>query len=326
MNSFGRKFCVQIFGESHGSSVGIVVDGCPPGIPLAAADFTADLERRKAGAAGTTPRKEDDLPQLISGCFNGYTTGAPVTVLFANNNTRSADYTDIKDTPRPGHADFVLAKKFKGYNDYRGGGHSSGRLTVALVAAGVIAKKILQQQAVHIEAWLAEAGGSSNIEEAIAAAIADQDSIGGIVSCKINGLPAGLGSPFFDSAESVLSHILFAIPAVKGVSFGSGFEAAAMKGSTHNDAITDSAGTTATNYAGGINGGITNGNELYFRIAVKPTSSTPKEQYTWNSKTDQVQPFTVKGRHDLCVALRVPVVAEAAAAIALADLLLLEQA
>lgn len=323
MNSFGRIFRVHIFGESHGPAVGVTIDGCPAGIPLSAEDFEKDIERRKAGAAGTTPRKEDDTPEILSGVFNNITTGAPITIIFRNNNTRSADYEALRATPRPGHADFVLHKKFDGYNDYRGGGHSSGRLTVCLVAAGVVAKKVLN--GITINATLIEAGGSTDIEAAIQKAVEEQDSIGGIVSCTVKGLPVGLGEPFFDSAESFISHIAFSIPAIKGIEFGSGFGAAKMKGSEHNDAITDADGTTKTNYAGGINGGITNGNELYFRIAVKPTSSTPKEQQTWNNKTQQVESFTVKGRHDLCIALRVPVVAEAAAAIALADMLLLNK-
>jgi chorismate synthase len=323
MNSFGRIFRVHIFGESHGPAVGVSIDGCPAGIPLSAEDFEKDIERRKAGAAGTTPRKEDDAPEILSGVFNNTTTGAPITIIFRNNNTRSTDYEALHATPRPGHADFVLHKKFDGYNDYRGGGHSSGRLTVCLVAAGVVAKKVLN--GITINATLVEAGGSTDIEAAIQKAVEEQDSIGGIVSCTVKGLPVGLGEPFFDSAESFISHIAFSIPAIKGIEFGSGFGAAKMKGSEHNDAITDADGTTKTNYAGGINGGITNGNELYFRIAVKPTSSTPKEQQTWNNKTQQVESFTVKGRHDLCIALRVPVVAEAAAAIALADMLLLNK-
>lgn len=323
MNSFGRIFRVHIFGESHGPAVGVTIDGCPAGIPLSAEDFEKDITRRKAGAAGTTPRKEDDTPEILSGIFNNITTGAPITIIFRNNNTRSTDYEALRDTPRPGHADFVLHKKFDGYNDYRGGGHSSGRLTVCLVAAGVVAKKVLN--GITINATLVEAGGNTDIEAAIQKAIEEQDSIGGIVSCTVKGLPVGLGEPFFDSAESLISHIAFSIPAIKGIEFGSGFDAAKMKGSEHNDAITDAGGTTQTNNAGGINGGITNGNELYFRIAVKPTSSTPKEQQTWNNKTQQVESFTVKGRHDLCIALRVPVVAEATAAIALADMLLLNK-
>lgn len=321
MNSFGRLFRVSIFGESHGTMVGITIDGCPAGIDIRIDDFTADLERRKAGASGTTPRKEDDIPKIVSGVFNNKTTGAPITIVFENNNTKSADYEAIRDTPRPGHADFVLHQKYNGFNDYRGGGHSSGRLTVAIVAAGVVAKKILGK--VAIEAKLIEAGGNTDIEAAIQKAVEDQDSIGGIVACNARHLPAGLGEPFFDSVESVISHAIFAIPAIKGIEFGSGFNAARMKGSEHNDAIIDAQGNTRTNNAGGINGGISNGNELYFRVAVKPTSSTPKEQQTWNNATQSVQNFSVKGRHDLCIALRVPVVVEAATAIALADLLVI---
>lgn len=323
MNSFGRIFRVSIFGESHGPAIGIVIDGCPAGISLTTDDFNTDIERRKPGASGTTPRKEEDVPKILSGVFNDKTTGAPITIIFENSNTRSSDYEALRNTPRPGHADFVLHTKFNGYNDYRGGGHSSGRLTLPLVAAGVVAKKLLD--GITINAQLIEAGGSADIEAAIQKAVEEQDSIGGIVSVSAKGLPIGLGEPFFDSAESIISHIIFSIPAIKGIEFGSGFNAARMKGSIHNDPIIDAEGTTATNNAGGINGGITNGNELNFRIAVKPTSSTPKEQQTWNKESQQVESFTVKGRHDLCIALRVPVVAEAATAIALADLLLLNK-
>jgi chorismate synthase len=324
MNSLGRIFRISIFGESHGAFVGITIDGCPAGLELTENDFTDDLQRRKPGATGTTPRLEEDAPKIISGVFNNRTTGAPLTIVFENKNTQSKDYEAIKNTPRPGHADFVLHEKFKGFNDYRGGGHSSGRLTVCLVAAGVVAKKILSQ--VEIKAKLVEAGGNTDIEAAIQRAVDEQDSIGGIISCSVNGLPVGLGEPFFDSAESVISHIIFSIPAIKGIEFGSGFAATKMKGSEHNDAIINEKGTTTTNNAGGINGGITNGNEINFRVAVKPTSSTPKEQQTWNNKTKSVESFTVKGRHDLCIALRVPVVVEAAAAIALADMMMVRKA
>lgn len=324
MNTFGNIFRVSIFGESHGKWVGVTIDGCPAGLDINEEDFIADLERRKAGAAGTTPRKEDDSPMFVCGVFGSKTTGAPLTIVFENNNIRSVDYDAIKATPRPGHADFVLSKKFNGFNDHRGGGHSSGRLTVALVAAGVIAKKILKE--IKVNAELIEAGDSTDIEAAINKAVEHQDSIGGVVACCVNGLPVGLGEPFFNSVESVISHAVFSVPAVNGIEFGSGFAAARMKGSEHNDAIVDEKGTTRTNNAGGINGGVTNGNELYFRVAVKPTSSTPKEQQTWNNSTGSVEPFTVKGRHDLCIALRVPVVIEAVTAIALADLLLISKA
>lgn len=322
MNSFGRIFRTTIFGESHGTAIGITIDGCPAGISVKPEDFETDLSRRKAGAKGTTPRKEEDLAEIVSGVFNNVTTGSPITILFRNTNTISKDYEALRKTPRPGHADYVLDKKHKGFNDYRGGGHSSGRLTLALVAAGVVAKKVIES--IKISARLIEAGGNANIEAAIEKAVEQQDSIGGIIECKANNIPVGLGEPFFDSAESYISHLAFAIPAIKGIEFGSGFAAAKMTGSQHNDSIVDKEGKTDTNNAGGINGGITNGNELVFRVAVKPTSSTPKEQQTFNTETQSVEEFVVKGRHDLCIALRAPVVVEAITAIALADFSLLE--
>ena len=323
MNSFGRIFRVHIFGESHGDCVGITVDGCPAGISLALDDFTTDIERRKGGNKGTTPRKEDDIPQIKTGLFNGKTTGAPITILFDNANTRSADYEKQRDIPRPGHADFVANKKFGGNEDYRGSGHFSGRLTVCLVAAGVIAKKILHS--VDIVSAILEIGGETDFNKGLQKAIDAKDSIGGIIECRVNGLPVGLGEPFFDSAESLLSHLVFAIPAVRGIEFGTGFAAAKMFGSQHNDAIEDETGKTKTNHAGGIVGGLTNSNELVFRIAIKPTSSTPKEQRSLNWETNTVENFSVKGRHDLCIALRVPVILEAATAIVLADLMMLDQ-
>lgn len=328
MNSFGRNFRVQIFGQSHGEYVGVVIDGCPPGINITADDFKEDIERRKPGAKGTTPRKEDDIPEIISGVYNGKSAGSPMTILFKNNNTRSSDYEKQRAVPRPGHADFVAHQKFKGFEDFRGGGHFSGRLTVALVAAGVVAKKVVDSfsagEKIKIHAAILEIGGEKDIEKGLQKAIDAKDSIGGIVECKVSDLPLGLGEPFFDSAESLISHAAFSIPAVKGIEFGAGFAAAKMYGSQHNDAIINLDGTTATNNAGGIVGGITNGNELVFRIVVKPTSSTPKEQQTLNVQSGNVEPFSVKGRHDLCIALRVPVVLEAVTAIVLADLLSLK--
>ena len=324
MNSFGRIFKVHIFGESHGESVGLVIDGCPAGLSLTPEDFTADIERRKGGQQkGTTPRKEDDIPMFKSGVFNNKTTGAPIAIFFENKNTRSGDYEKQRAVPRPGHADFVANKKFGGYEDFRGGGHFSGRLTVCLVAAGVIAKKLLKP--IEVKASILEIGGESDLERGLQKAIDAKDSIGGIVECRVSGLPIGLGEPFFDSVESVLSHAVFAIPAIRGIEFGTGFAAAKMFGSEHNDSIENIAGKTTTNHAGGVVGGITNGNELVFRIAVKPTSSTPKEQNTLNWESGTIESFSVKGRHDLCIALRVPVVLEAVTAIAIADLLLLEQ-
>jgi len=323
MNSFGRIFRVHIFGESHGDFVGLTIDGCPAGLPLAVEDFEKDIERRKPGAKGTTPRKEDDIPQIKTGIFNGKTTGAPITIIFENNNTRSTDYEKQRAVPRPGHADFVASKKFGGYEDYRGSGHFSGRLTVCLVAAGVIAKKLLA--GIVINATILEIGGEGEQEKGLQKAIDAKDSIGGIVECKVNGLPIGLGEPFFDSAESLLSHAVFAIPAVRGIEFGSGFAAAKMFGSEHNDSIENKTGKTFTNHAGGIVGGLTNGNELVFRIAIKPTSSTPIEQQTLNTETNTVETFSVKGRHDLCIALRVPVILEAVTAFVITDMMCMEQ-
>jgi chorismate synthase len=324
LNSFGRIFRIHIFGESHGESVGITVDGCPAGLSLKAEDFLLDLERRKGGIQkGTTPRQEEDLPLFKSGLFNDKTTGAPITILFENKHTRSADYEKQRDVPRPGHADFVANKKFAGFEDYRGSGHFSGRLTVALVAAGVIAKKLLKE--ISIQSSILEIGGEKDIEKGLQRAIAAKDSVGGIVECRVNGLPIGLGEPFFDSAESLIGHIVFAIPAIRGIEFGTGFAAAKMFGSEHNDAIENIEGKTSSNHAGGIVGGLTNGNELVFRVAVKPTSSTPKEQYTFNRVSGRMENVSIKGRHDLCIALRVPVVLEAVTAVVLTDLMLLEQ-
>lgn len=326
MNSLGQLFRIHIFGESHGESAGIVIDGCPAGLPLSAADFTEDIERRKGGVQkGTTPRKEDDLPIFKSGLFNGKTTGAPITILFENNNTRSGDYEKQRAVPRPGHADFTAHVKYGGHEDFRGGGHFSGRLTVCLVAAGVIAKKLLATTGITTVARITEIGGETDPEKGLEKAIEAKDSVGGIVECTATGLPVGLGEHFFDSVESLISHAAFAIPAVRGIEFGAGFAAARMFGVDHNDPIEDASGKTATNHAGGVVGGITNGNDLVYRVAIKPTSSTPKEQVSWNRETNQVEPFSVKGRHDLCIALRVPVILEAVTAIILTDLMLLEQ-
>jgi len=330
LNSFGRIFRIHIFGESHGESAGMVIDGCPAGLSLVVDDFLPDMERRKGGTQkGTTPRQEEDLPIFKSGIFNNITTGAPITILFENKNIRSSDYEKQRAVPRPGHADFVAHKKFGGFEDYRGSGHFSGRLTVALVAAGVVAKKLLNSgksgsEKISVESSILEIGGEKDLEKGLQKAIDAKDSIGGIIECRTAGLPVGLGEPFFDSAESLISHIVFAIPAVRGIEFGTGFPAAKMFGSEHNDAIENTNGHTRTNNAGGIVGGLTNGNELVFRIAIKPTSSTPKEQNTLNWETGRMENFSVKGRHDLCIALRVPVILEAVTAIALADLMMLE--
>lgn len=323
MNSFGRVFKVDIFGESHGKMLGVIVDGCPAGISITEDLFILDLNRRKAGKKGTTTRIEDDAPQIISGVFNEKSTGTPIALLFANKNIQPTDYQNVKKIFRPSHSDFTAYKKYKGFNDYRGGGHFSGRLTLPIVAAGVIAKQLLSN--IEIETEIIEAGGEKAVEKAVEKALATQHSIGAILECKVKGLPVGLGEPFWDSVESLISHSIFAIPGIKGIEFGSGFAAAKMNGYEHNDRFIDECGKTKTNHSGGINGGITNGNELIFKVAVKPTSSIFQEQETFNFDTQKLEKLTIKGRHDACFALRVPPIVEAMTAISLADLFLLQK-
>jgi chorismate synthase len=319
MNSFGHLFRISLFGESHGAQMGVVVDGCPAGLPLAPADFLHDLQRRQSGARGTTARTEADIPHLSGGVYDGHTTGAPLAILFDNHDTRPGDYATFRDTPRPGHADFVAAKKWNGFNDPRGGGHLSGRLTVLLVAAGVVAKKILAP--VVITAELEEAGGQPAIAEAVDNALAAGDSVGGIIRCTAQRVPVGWGEPFFHSVESQISRLAFAIPGVNGIEFGDGFAASQRRGSARNDRFVAADGATATNNAGGVNGGITNGNDLYFRVSVKPAASIARPQQTLNMATGQMTDLLIPGRHDACFALRLPVVVEAITAIALADLM-----
>jgi len=323
MNSFGVVFRVSLFGESHGPAIGVVIDGCPPGIAIAPAEFMIDLKRRQSGSKGTTKRQEPDQPEILSGVFNGVTTGAPIALVTRNSDKISSDYDEFKHVPRPGHADFVSMVKHSGFSDMRGSGHFSGRITWGLVAAGVIGKKIADSS--EISAKLISAGGSGNIEDALNKAIASNDTIGGIIECRVKNPKVAIGEPFFYSFESAVSHIIFSIPAIKGIEFGAGFAAAEMRGSQHNDPFIDSKGKTATNNAGGINGGITNGNEIIFRVVVKPTSSTGVEQNTFNFKEGTMTSLKVKGRHDTCIALRMPVIVEAAAAIAMADLILIDR-
>lgn len=321
MNTFGQHFRLSVWGESHGPQIGVTIDGVPAGLPLAAEDFETDLARRRSGTPGTTPRREKDTPHFISGLYEGHTTGAPLTIEFTNDDTHSQDYATVTRHYRPSHADLVAYHKFNGFNDPRGGGHFSGRLTLTLVTAAVVAKKMLP--GVAFATRLIEIGGCTDpaqFAEVLRRAAADRDSVGGVVECRVQGLPVGLGSPFFDSAESIIAHLLFSVPAVKGVEFGSGFAGARLRGSENNDPIVDFEGRTATNNAGGINGGITNGNELVVRVAVKPTPSIGREQNTYNLATNRVEPLLIRGRHDVCIALRAAVVCEAAVAVALADL------
>ncbi len=321
MNSFGQNFRVTLWGESHGVEIGVSIDGVVAGIELSETDFLEDLDRRRSGRKGTTPRKESDTPTIVSGVFEGRTTGAPLTITFRNECTRSKDYSSLVSHPRPSHADRVATQKYGGFNDYRGGGHFSGRLTLALVAAGVVAKKIMDSSCFSSD--IVELGGSRSPEEfeaIVDAALSAHDSVGGVVECRVSNTPLSLGEPFFNSAESRIAQILFSIPAIKGVEFGAGFGVARMRGSENNDPIIDAAGTTSTNHDGGINGGITNGNDLVVRVAVKPTPSIGREQQTFNTESGTVEPLKIAGRHDAAIILRAGVVVEAAVAIALVDL------
>ena len=331
MNTFGRRFRVSVFGESHGELIGAVLDGVPAGLELSEQDFENDILRRKSGVKGTTPRIEDDKPGIVSGVYEGHTTGAPLTIVFENANTKSQDYTQFEAMPRPGHADLTAALKWDDCQDPRGGGHFSGRLTLPIVAAGVVAKKILADATIlddtpcdSVNARIVELGGRSDSwQEAIDKAMEEGDSLGAVVECEVPQIDPGYGEPFWDSVEAVISHAIFSIPGVRGIEFGDGFAAAAMKGSEHNDPIGPD-GRPLKNGAGGINGGITNGSPITFRVAFKPTSSISRPQLTFNFATGEMDTLQVKGRHDVCFALRTPVIVEAMTAIALADLITLK--
>ena len=320
MNTFGRLFRVSIFGESHGMSVGVTVDGVRPGIKLDKEDFVSDLSRRKSGGLGTTPRIEADDVIIESGVFEGYTTGAPILLRFLNQNTKSKDYSNLVFQPRPGHSDFTAKNKFNGYNDYRGGGAFSGRLTLGMVSAAVIAKKMLE--GISFDTKIINLGGETNpnkFNDILVDAVKNRDSVGGVIEINVKGVPIGLGEPYFDSLESTISHLLFSIGGVKGVEFGIGFDGVSLKGSEFNDLIIDEKGTTKTNNSGGINGGISNGNPISLKIFMKPTSSIGKTQETYSYRENKTTSLEISGRHDAAIILRGMVVCEAAVAIALAD-------
>lgn len=298
-----------------------MMEGVPSGIALGAEVFTSDLDRRRPMLKGETPRREEDFP-IVEGLDNqGLTTGQTIRISFKNGNTRSGDYSKFVEHPRPSHADLVQRKKYGEGYDISGGGMSSGRMTVALVSAGVVAKQVLGD--ITFSTNLIEVGGcrdAEKFESIIANALTEGDSVGGVVECRVQGVDCGLGEPFFDSVESVVSHLLFSVPGVKGVAFGDGFDSASKRGSERNDMIVDGSGRTLTNNEGGINGGISNGNDIVVRVAVKPTPSISKPQNTYNFATGAVEPLVAGGRHDACIARRAMVVVEAMVALALADL------
>lgn len=342
-NTFGSLFRVTTFGESHGAALGCVVDGVPAGLPIDSAALERELARRRPGQSDmTTPRKEADAPEILSGVLDGVATGAPIAILFRNTNQRSGDYDSIKDLFRPGHADFAWERKF-GFRDARGGGRTSGRETVARVAAGAIAKQLLARHGVTVRACALEIAGikagtvdwdqvernpvrapdaeaAVRMADAVNAARNDHDSVGGVILCEALGLPVGLGEPVFDKLDALAAHAILSIGGVKGIEFGAGFEAAAMRGSAHNDPILPG-GKFASNNAGGVLGGISNGDVFTFRCAVKPTASLARPQKTVD-RDGQPAEIATPGRHDPCLVPRMVPVVEAMTAIVLADLLL----
>ena len=349
-NTFGNAISITLFGESHGTHIGAVIDGIAPGIKIDKEYINFCLDLRKPHGSISTQRCEADEFQIISGEFNGYTTGTPLTIIIENTSKKSCDYENLKNTPRPGHADYTAECKYHGFQDYRGGGHFSGRITAALVAVGAILKKALEDKGIFIGTHISYLGGIKDdiiasvsdvvelskkhfptlssekeelMKEKIDEARKEGDSIGGVLESYVYGVPAGVGEPFFDSTESVLSHLLFSIPGVKGVEFGAGFGFADLCGSQANDsfAVVDGAIVTETNNNGGINGGITNGMPIVFKCAVKPTPSIYKEQKTVDLKTGKNTSFAIEGRHDPAIIHRARAVVDAVTAIAIADML-----
>lgn len=354
--NFGEHFRLTIFGESHGPAIGIVIDGVPAGTPIDEAAIAADMARRAPGNDPTaTARKEADAVRIVSGILNGRATGTPLCGMIENTNTRSGDYAQMSARMRPGHADYAGRVKYHGYNDPRGGGHFSGRLTAPLVFAGAIARQLLAAKGIGIGAHIAAIGGVADdaldpvrvdaatlsrlrglrfplldpekeapMRAIVEAARLEGDSVGGVIECAATGVPAGIGSPFFGSLESVASQLLFSIPAVKAVEFGDGLAISALRGSAANDPIRFDAGRVVctSNHNGGVTGGITNGMPVLLRVAVKPTPSIARQQQTVNLLTGENETLSITGRHDPCIVPRAVVVVESALAIALCELMM----
>jgi len=349
-NSIGKEFTVTTFGESHGKIVGVIVDGCPAGLSLSETDIQLELDRRiPAQPKIVSTRIEKDVAKILSGVFNGFTTGAPIALMVENREVDSSDYEAIKDSPRPGHADYPTRIKYGGFNDYRGGGRFSGRVTVAIIMAGAIAKKLLSRFDVDVLAYTIAIGKvktdrkfsskeirkntyaastrcpdlacAEKMEQAIMEARKEGESVGGVVECIALNVPVGVGEPMFDSLDADLAKALFNVPAVKGAEFGLGFGIAELKGSASNDPYILQSGkvATLTNNMGGILGGLSNGMPLMMRVAIKPTPSIGKEQKTVNLSTKEEAKLTVKGRHDPCVVPKAVPAVESAVAVTLAD-------
>ncbi len=344
----GLALRLSIFGQSHSEAIGMTLDGLPAGLPIDLDKLQGFLNRRAPGQNDwSTPRKEEDRPEFLCGLKDGYTCGAPLTAIIHNNNTRPRDYSRLKITPRPGHADYTAEVKYGGFQDYSGGGHFSGRLTAPLCIAGGVLKQMLESKGITVDARIAAIAGirddspftasvadkrfpvvddavGEQMREAIQAARAEGDSVGGVIECVARGLPVGIGEPMFDGVENQIARTVFAVPAVKGLEFGAGFAAANMRGSGNNDPFTVKDGRieTLTNNAGGILGGISNGMPVVFRAAVKPTPSIAKEQQSVNLNTMRPEALSITGRHDPCIVPRAVPVIEAAAALAISDLIL----
>jgi chorismate synthase len=326
MNTYGTLFKITLYGESHQSAIGVVIDGMPAGILIDQARIQADLKKRQPGAVGTTPRKEEDAFEITSGVFNGYSTGSPIHLMIRNQNVRSQDYDHLKKQPRPGHADFVAEVKYQGFQDHRGGGRFSGRLTAALVAAGAIAKMIIPFQLSHQLLSVGTLKDLTKMDEYLQEIASQGDSVGGVIQVKATRMMVGLGEPFFNKLDAEIGKMMLSIPAVKGVEIGTGFEGASWLGSQFNDQIIDQEGHTKTNHSGGITGGISNGNDLLVQVMIKPTSSIQKTQETFHFGSESIEPLDVSGRHDVCIARRAGIVLENALAIVLADQYLMYKA
>lgn len=352
---WGNNIKISIFGESHGNAIGINIDGLPSGFDIDMDKVMIEMLRRAPGKSPlSTPRKEGDIPEILSGYFNGKTTGTPLCAIIRNSNTKSKDYSKLKDVMRPGHADYTGAIRYEGFNDYRGGGHFSGRITAPLVFAGSICKQILERKGISIVAHVNSIGNikdksfldvdineelisslngkelplvNSELEESMRQEVMnarkDMDSVGGTIECAVLGIKPGIGNPFFDSVESTLAHLMFSVPAVKGIEFGKGFDISKMRGSEANDEyyLDDKAVKTRTNNNGGILGGITNGMPIVFKVAIKPTASIFKEQSTVNIATMEETKLSIEGRHDPCIVQRALPVIEAVTAIGILELM-----
>ena len=344
----GQHLRLSIFGQSHSEAVGMTLDGLPAGIPVDLDELQTFLNRRAPGRNDwSTPRREEDRPEFLCGLKDGFTCGAPLSAIIRNSNTRPKDYSQLKITPRPGHADYTAEVKYRGFQDYSGGGHFSGRLTAPLCIAGGIVKQALKELGIAVDARIKAIAGivdaspfaasvagkefpvaddkiGEQMREAIAKARAEGDSVGGVVECVVRGLPVGIGEPMFDGLENQIARMVFAVPAVKGIEFGAGFAAAGLRGSENNDAfcVQDGRIETVTNNAGGILGGISTGMPVVFRAAIKPTPSIAKEQQSVNLNSMEPSALRIEGRHDPCIVPRAVPVIEAAAAIAITDLIL----